>query len=128
MWADYYKSNVEPSPIEPDNDDDFYNPPTLSSTITCSGKTQIKVGGSAKTLTVSFKDEYGDPVEYQPGEWTFLIENEPVSKDLLVITPVTDGKIKIKFLGSDDYINKILVATFTSGDVISSLNIEIIAL
>jgi hypothetical protein len=47
---------------------------------------------------------------------------------LLTITSVTDGKVKIQFNGDDSYINKILTATFTSGDISSSLDLEILPL
>ena len=127
MWADYYVSNIEPSPVEPDISEDG-KLDAFSSTITCSGKNQIRVGGSSKTLTVSFQDNNGDPIEYQQGEWYFSLDDEPLSNDLLLVTPISDGKVTIKFLGDDEYIGKILQAKFISGDVVSSLNIEIIAL
>lgn len=131
MWADYYKSNITPTPIVPDipDESDFSPVPDFISTITCSGKRQIKIGGSTKTLTVRFTDGYGDPIDYQPGEWSFTFGDDPVADDLLTITPANaENKIKVKFHGGDEYIGKILTATFTSGDVISSLNLEIIAL
>jgi hypothetical protein len=37
MWADYYVSNIEPSPVEPDISEDG-ELDAFSSTITCSGK------------------------------------------------------------------------------------------
>ena len=130
MWADWYKSNIEPTPIIPDiPDDDFTPTPEIEATVTCSGKRQIKIGGSMKTLTVKFTDGYGDPVEFQPGEWSFSINDVPLMDDLITITPVNgQGKIKVKFHGGDEYINKILTATYTSGETVASLNIEIIAL
>jgi len=47
---------------------------------------------------------------------------------LLTITPVSDDKIKIIFNGDDNYINKILTVTFTSGDISASLDLEILPL
>ena len=122
MWADYYSSNIEPIPVQQDEPDSS----SLTSSITCSGKQQIKIGGSAKTLTVSFYDG-GDPAEYQPGEWAFTIDDADVF-DLLTITTVADGKIKVKFNGDDSYINKILKVTFISGEISSSLDLEILPL
>ena len=126
MWADYFKSNVEPSPIIPDEDNP--SPGTIISTITCSGARQIKIGGSTKTLTVTFTDGNGEPVEFRPGEWSFTLDEEPVPANLLTITDVAENKIRVKFNGGDEYINKILNATFTSGEVVSSLQLEIIPL
>lgn len=122
MWADYYSSNIEPTPVQQDEPDSS----SLTSSITCSGKQQIKIGGSAKTLTVSFYDD-GDEADYQPGEWAFTIDDADVF-DLLTITTVADGKIKVEFNGDDSYINKILKVTFTSGEISSSLDLEILPL
>ena len=121
MWADYFSSNVEPTPVEIDA------PSTITSSIACSGKQQLKIGGSAKTLAVLFYDENGEIADYQSGEWSYIIDDSDAS-DLLTITEVSDGKIKIKFDGDDSYINKILKVTFTTGDITSSLDLEILPL
>lgn len=121
MWADYYRSSIEPAPIIPDE------PSDITVVISCTGKHQLKVGGSAKTLTASFIDVDGNPSEYQSGDWSFTIDGDDAS-NLLTLTPVSDGKVKVKFDGDDTYINKILTATFTSGDLSSSLDLEILPL
>jgi len=54
MWGDYYSSAIEPTPITPDEQSD------ITVVISCTGKHQLKVGGSAKTLTVSFIDSDGN--------------------------------------------------------------------
>lgn len=120
-WADWFSSNIQPTPVDIDT------PSTITSSITCSGKQQLKVGGSAKTLTVVFYDENGEPTDYQSGEWSYAIDDADVS-DLLTVTNVADGKIKVKFDGDDSYINKILRVTFTAGDIISTLDLEILPL
>jgi len=66
-------------------------------------------------------------VEHDPGEWSFTIDNEDAS-DLLYITYPANNKVKIKFKGDDNYIGKILSVTNTSGEVVSSMEVEIIAL
>ena len=126
MWADYYSSAITPEEVQYDE------PPTPSvstttCSVTCSGKPQLKIGGSAKTLTVTFYNKDGEAIAYQSGIWSYTIDNNDASS-LLTITPVEDGKIKVKFSGGDDYINKILTVTFTSIDISSSINIEILAL
>ena len=126
-WADYFNSNIEPTPIIPDEDQPISSS-TVTSKITCSGKPQFKIGGSAKTFTVAYYNEDNEVVEdYPVGDWTFSIDGDPVDEELLTLTP--DGnKIKVKFLGNDSYIGKILTVTNTSGDAVASLQIEIIAL
>lgn len=122
MWADWFSSNIEPTPIIPDDD-----VPQVTSVVSCSGKPQIKIGGSAKTLTVTFQDEDGAETGYVPGSWSFTIDGEDASS-LLAINQVEDGKVKITFVGDDTYINKILTATFGDGDAQSSLALEILPL
>lgn len=121
MWADYFSSNITPTPVDVDE------PTTITSSITCSGKQQLKIGGSAKALSVTFYDENGEIIDYQSGEWNYMIDDVD-ALDLLTITEVSDGKIKVKFDGDDSYINKILHVTFTSGDISSSLDLEILPL
>ena len=124
MWANYFKSNLEPTPV--DIDDTL--PSSITSKITCSGKPQFKIGGSAKTFTVTYYDENGQKMsDYTVGRWTFKIDDISIPSELLVLTEM-DNTIKIKFLGDDSYIGKIFTVINTSGDVVSSLNVEIIAL
>lgn len=125
MWADYYGSNLQPEPVIIDDPDSIVS--QITSSITCSGKQQLKIGGSAKTLTVIFRDETGEITDYQSGEWSYTIDDVDVT-DLLTITAVADGRIKILFNGDDSYINKILKVTFTSGEISSSLDLEILPL
>ena len=126
-WADYFNSNIEPTPIIPDEDQPISSS-TVTSKITCSGKPQFKIGGSAKTFTVTYYNQDNEVVEdYPVGDWTFSVDGVPVDEELLTLTP--DGnKVKVKFLGDDSYIGKILTVTNTSGDAVASLQIEIIAL
>lgn len=124
MWANYYSSNVEPTPAAEDEP----LPSSITSKITCSGKPQFKIGGSAKTFTVTYYDYDAQEIpDYAIGNWTFTIDGETVPNNLLTLT-AENNKIKVKFLGDDSYIGKVFTITNTSGDVISSLNIEIIAL
>lgn len=124
MWANYYSSNVEPTPVAEDEP----LPSSITSKITCSGKPQFKIGGSAKTFTVTYYDYDDQEIpDYVIGNWTFTIDGETVPNNLLTLT-AENNKIKVKFLGDDSYIGKIFTVINTSGDVISSLNIEIIAL
>ena len=123
MWANYYNSNIEPTFVPDD-----IPPSPITSKITCSGKSQFKIGGSAKTFTVTFYDhENQEMTDHQVGSWAWYIDGDPVPDILFNLTE--DGnKIKVKFLGDDSYIGKVLTVTNTSGDVISSLDVEIIAL
>ena len=126
MWANYFNSNVEPTPVDIDEDNNYNS--SITSAITCSGKPQLKIGGSAKTFTVKYYDNVGNEIlDYNVGGWSFTIDGETVPNTLFNFTSESN-KIKVKFLGDDSYIGKILTVTNTSNDVISSIDIEIIAL
>lgn len=124
MWANYYNNIIDqPQPVAPDD--------TLSgitSQIICSGKPQIRVGGSSKTFTVTYKNANGEIMnDITPGDWSFAINGNIALDNLFDLTPLDGGyKIKVKFLGDDSYIGSILTITNTAlGDVTSSLNIGI---
>lgn len=133
-WADWDATVIPPeeavhnddfSPIPPD--DDPVPLPEFSSYITCSGKPQIRIGGSAKTFTVTYKDADGNQIENTPDSWTFYIEGNSIPSELLTLT-TQDNKVKVKFLGDDSYIGKIFTVKCSTGDVTASLDVEILAL
>ena len=124
MWANYFNNSVEPVPIEQD-----ISPSSVTAKITCSGKSQFKIGGSAKTFTITYYDENQEVIEHDAGNWSLLIDDQVVSQDLVELIPLEGGnKIKVKFLGDDSFIGKILTVTNTSNDSIASLEVGIIAL
>ena len=122
MWANYFNSAIEPTFVPQDE------PSSIWSKITCTGKPQFKIGGSAKTFTVTYYDnENQEMTDHSVGSWALSIDGVDVSSSLFTITE--DGnKAKIKFLGDDSYIGKILTITNSSGNVVSSLDVEIIPL
>ena len=123
-WANYFNSNIEPTPIPEDI------PPSITSRITVSGKPQCKIGGSAKTFTVTYYDnENQEMTGHQPGSWALSIDGTAVPNNLVELTSSDDGaKLKVKFLGDDTYIGKILTVTNTSDDATAEIQMEIIAL
>lgn len=124
-WADWNDTEVPPSPAI---SDDTSTPSSIKSVITCSGKPQFKIGGSAKTFTVTYFDNENQEItDHTVGSWAFLIDETSVPSELLALTFI-DNKVKIKFLGDDTYIGKILTITNTSEDAVASLDVEIIAL
>ena len=122
QWAGYYSSTIEPTPVDYDE-----SPSIQTIVVTCSGKPQIKVGGSTKTITATFYNGNGEVSEYESGTWGFSIDGDNVSS-LLTVTSVSDGKIRVKFNGGDEYINKILRVSFVSGQITSYVDIEILPL
>lgn len=129
MWGNYFNSNITPTPAIPDEETTPLPPSSVTSTVTCSGKPQFKIGGSAKTFTVTFNDEDGNVItDHDLGSWLFKFGDTLAPDDLFEVAPLDDGRIKVKFLGDDSYIGKILTVINTSDDVTSSIQMEIIPL
>lgn len=121
-WADYYQSPVEPTFIPDDV------PSSITSRITCSGKPLFKIGGSAKTFTVTFYNlENQEITDHDVGSWSWSIDGVGIP-NTLVEYALDGNKLKLKFLGDDSYIGKILTVTNTSNSIVSSLDVEITAL
>lgn len=125
QWGNYYSSTVEPIPVEVDE-------PMIpiTSKITCSGKPIIKIGGSAKTFTITYYDENGEVMaNHDSGVWALWIGDQRVPNSLVQFYEIDDPKkLKFKFLGDDSFIGKILIVKNTYEDLSTSLDVEITAL
>ena len=124
MYADWFQSAIAPDEGLPQNDTPLL---TTTSKIDFSGTTnKIKIGG-AKTFTLSFYED-DLPVEHETGEWTFFIDDENIT-DQLDITYPSPEKVRIKLPNDDDLIGKILSVVNTTPDgIVSSVDVELIAL
>jgi len=121
MWANFF-DNVTPQD-PPDTESD------ITSTISFSGlKPELKVGGSYKKLTITFSDD-----ESHDGEWSYEIDGESAIDLLTILTSsdssdVNDNQIKIKFIGDDTYIGKVLTVKYTSDEITSTIRLGIVGL
>ena len=114
MWASYWDKNVEPKTPE--------DPTTNThSEITYSGKDPVlKIGGNYKKFTVKYYDEIGE-VPLRHGAWEYKIDDEDAKEYLDVITDnLPANQIKIKFIGSDEFIGKNINISYVSADGIKS--------
>lgn len=126
MWANYWNSNIEPTPITPDEPSQL-----VTAKITCTGKPQFKIGGSSKTFTVTFYNgENQEITDHAVGSWALFIGDNRVENTLLEYSRIPDypNKIKIKFLGDDSYIGKVITVKHTYNNIEASFDVEIIAL
>lgn len=124
--VDYWVADWNQTAVAPDS---VAQPSTtlfssITSEITVPGNHQIKTG-SYKTFTVTFYED-DVPIEHDVGEWSVLLDGVDAT-DLVTITP-SGNKARVKFNGGDDYIGKILRVINTSGEIVSALDVEIIAL
>ncbi len=124
MWADYYRSGTDPTPIGPQESTSIFS--SITSKITYSGNSNLIRVGGYKIFTVNFYEEE-TPVDFINGEWTVLIDSESVSDQVEISYPA-ENKIKVKLSKDDSLIGKMLSVIYTSGDIVSSSGAKIIAL
>lgn len=120
MWADYFSSDGTVPSDETTPDEDIH------SVIQYVGKPNIKAGGSYKKFTVIFYD-HETVIDHKIGQWTFTIDGEDASS--LVQTDTTDvekNQIRVRFIGSEDYMGKTLKVGYSSNTgIVSSVDILI---
>ena len=125
MWADYFTDEV---PIHDSNDPVIKS---YKSEILYSGlKPEIKVGGSYKTFTMNYYDDTGELITNMKYDWKFELDHSSIPEGIVkVLYPdktnkLENNQIKIKFIGSDDYLNSIL----TVKNEYSELNVKIVGM
>lgn len=129
IWADYYSDGnlpiIEPTdpevlPIETDGD---YAEITYSGT-----KPQLKINGGYKTITISYYNS-GELLKNQtPGEWSYWIDDTDVSDLVGVLETDDENKIKIKFLGDEEYLHKVLTVRNIRDSITAEIKFELISL
>ena len=114
MWADYYSDGQ----VEPQNPQGYNG--NLHSVVSYSGtKPEIKIQGSYKKLSVKFYEEEQETTLYN-GSWSYAVRNGEIIipiqdvTGILQVEPVVAGQIKIKFIGDDSYIGKVLIVTYSA--------------
>lgn len=126
MWANYYKEPNLPSdsPILPE--------PELFGNyaeITFAGKDpHVKVNGSYKAVTVSYYNSKELLKDQTPGDWSYWINDTDATDLIKVLEGNSPNTIKIKFLGDEEYLGKVLTIKNTRDNIVAELQLEIVAL
>ncbi len=130
MWCDYYtdENPIEPTPVDEKPDEHVY------SVITYSGsKAELKVkGGYKKFICTFYRDN--EAIDFKDGEWTFTINGEDATDLLNIVTPaespgLSDNQIKVKFIGSDEYLSSVLTIKYKSNSgIATTLDVAITSL
>ena len=130
MWADYYATKNAPVEdlkdteiLSIDNDGDY-------SEITYSGvDPYVKIKGLYKTLTIKYYNSNELLKNQTVGDWSFNIDGVDASELIDVkIDETKPNAIKIKFLGDEKYLNKILLVSNDRDSIHSELELKILAL
>lgn len=126
MWADYWK--------EPNLPSDVPIAPVSTSTgnyaeITYAGsEPHIKVNGSYKKITLTYYDVDESNTDQTPGEWSYLMDDIDVSDLVKVLETDSPNSIKVKFLGGEEFLGRVLTIKNVRNDIIAELQLQIVSL
>lgn len=108
MWADYFEQNTS-DPTEHEENDNY------TAGIAYSGTTsELKVGGSYKTFTMTYYDSEGNPISRKAYDWKFLLDGVEIPPETISVempgdsSNLDENQIKVKFVGSEDYYGSVL--------------------
>lgn len=114
------EEDPEAPPIETDGN---YAEMTYTGT-----KPQLKINGGYKTITITYYNSGELLKDQEPGEWSYLIDDTDVSELVNVLTTDSPNVIKVKFLGDENYLHKVLTVKNTRSDASAELQFELISL
>lgn len=126
MWADYYKESNLPTnePIMPD-------PIGLGNyaEITYAGvDPHLKVNGSYKKITIAYYNSNELLNDQTPGEWSYWIDDTDATELVKVLETDDPNTIKVKFLGDEEFIGKVLTVKNIRDNIVTELQLQIVAL
>lgn len=126
MWADMFKENNLPNatPTIPN--------PELNGNyaeITYAGsEPHIKVNGLYKKVTVAYYNSKELIKDQTPGNWSYFIGDTDATELVKVLDTDNPNTIKVKFLGDESYIGSTLRIINTRNDIVTELQLQIVAL
>lgn len=126
MWANYWKEDNLPinKPIipEPELAGDY-------AVIDYAGaEPHIKVNGSYKKITLIYYNSNEELKDQTPGDWSYFIDDTDASEFVKVLETESPNTIKVKFLGDESYIGKILTIKNTRDNIVGIIHLQIVAL
>ena len=126
MWANYWKESNLPSdnPIMPEPEQ-YGNYAIISY---AGAEPHIKVNGSYKKLTLTYYNSNEELNDQTPGSWSYLIDDTDVSELVKVLDTDNPNVIKIKFLGDEAYLGKVLTIKNIRDNIVATLQLQIVAL
>lgn len=125
MWANYYKEDNLPS----DPDSKPNEPYDTYAEINYAGtEPHIKVNGSYKKISIAYYNPSEETTDQTPGEWSYWIDDMDASELIKVLDTEDPNTIKVKFLGDEEYLGKVLTIKNTRDTVIGTLQLQIVSL
>lgn len=126
MWADLLVENNLPSNNPTDiNPQDYGNYAEISYS---GAEPHIKVNGSYKKVTITYYNSNELLNDQTPGDWSYLIDDTDASELVKILETENPNSIKVKFLGDEEYIGKVLTIKNTRDTIVATLQLQIVAL
>lgn len=126
MWCDYYKDSNLPSDITPTPEPEPYN--TYAEITYAGTEPHLKVGGSYKKITVTYYNPTEETVDQTPGDWSYWIGDADASDLVKVLETDSPNTIKVKFIGDEEYLGKVITIKNTRDAVVGTLQLQIVSL
>lgn len=129
VWKMYcnYKDTATTPQVQDEITPDYE--PDLGAINITATTTTIKVNGSYKVLTLTAYNDRGDTVELpEAPTFQFTIDDNNINNLVQTKQGSAANKFKIKFLGDEQYIGKVLHIKVTSGRYSGQFNCDIIVL
>lgn len=126
MWADYFnESNLPTHNDEEPNSDTTGN----YAEITYGGvDPHIKVNGSYKKLTITYYNVNKINIDQTPGDWFYSVDDKDVSNLVKVLYTDDPNCIKVKWLGDETYLGKVLTIKNVRDKLTAELQLQIVSL
>lgn len=126
MWCDLLNDDNLPPQSTPTPPPEEYGNYAV---ITCAGsKPQIKVNGSYKTVTITYYNSNEALDDQTPGEWSYWIDDTDATDLVKILETDSPNSIKVKFLGDEEYIGKVLIVNNIRDAITAELQLEIVSL
>lgn len=125
-YADYYKESNLPSEDATTPSSEDYG--TYAEITYAGTDPHIKVNGSYKKINLTYYSTQSDTPDQTPGDWSYYIDDTDASDLVKVLETDSLNSIKIKFLGDEEYLGKILTIKNTRDNVTAELQLQIVSL
>lgn len=126
MWANYFKESNLPSDKQSEPDPQSMG--DYAEIDYAGAEPHIKVNGSYKAVTVSYYNSNKLLKDQTPGEWSYYIDETDAGELVKVLSQTNPNTVKIKFLGDETYLGKVLTVKNTRGNITAELQLQIVAL
>ena len=126
MWCDLLKESNLPSEDTTTPSSEDYG--TYAEITYAGTDPHIKVNGSYKKINLTYYSTQSDTPDQTPGDWSYYIDDTDASDLVKVLETDSPNSIKIKFLGDEEYLGKILTIKNTRDNVTAELQLQIVSL